>query len=703
MSTSNGGGGGYGYSGGAYGPYGGYHQSTRWAQGGAGGGGGGMASSGVGSIRGAVVGGVNMLGGPPSTPSRAVHDYSNFEIAVPVNRWSSHPTPTTPTAAPMSSNPSDPHVLLLALAESYFEAAHATGVCAILANAADVTAYYKLVATGLKCLETVLQWRLQPRVEAMVRLRYASILHEETDNVDEAEEALNKANNLVDLRPSMHHLLARIMFQTSPKASIKMLGTYTTECDELENYFLMYSYRFLRCTLLMSDSPSRDDLAALNTVQKISNISAARLDYNIYTLSNLMEAMITLLPGADGVEAAQRALAKANENQSNPMAPKLPQLEVLSQILDIICSVMLGNYPQSEGKVKILHGMLDQKERWATWRDDGEFEVEVNRSRQGRAPEQLRFKWLSKNDVFVLGYFLSGVCKFQKNVDEGGKAEKFLMEGLKTLDRLIDPNQQISCSIIAAANKQAWRKTLKCYMHVYHAFLLCIRTDWDKAIKEFKALQDASSQLQLQNTPLHAIIVYLHATISQGTNNLPLALSLYEKLYTTISADSELSIMARLNSILILRSRDPRATDALLASVEKACMASKNKLIKSAFMTVKATERGELVKTKNYLSMALQLASQATNQQLTYVILSFMCHRFFTGVVSEQAEKSSRAALLNAKKGRDDLWTLMGGEMYADCLARKGSELDAERQREINKEARSKVIENLTRSHHEIG
>lgn len=35
-------------------------------------------------------------------------------------------------------------------------------------------------------------WRLQPRVEALVRLRYARILFEETDNDLEAETALSK-------------------------------------------------------------------------------------------------------------------------------------------------------------------------------------------------------------------------------------------------------------------------------------------------------------------------------------------------------------------------------------------------------------------------------------------------------------------------------------------------------------------------------
>ena len=35
-------------------------------------------------------------------------------------------------------------------------------------------------------------WRLEPRMEAMIRLRYASILHEETDNIMEAETELSK-------------------------------------------------------------------------------------------------------------------------------------------------------------------------------------------------------------------------------------------------------------------------------------------------------------------------------------------------------------------------------------------------------------------------------------------------------------------------------------------------------------------------------
>lgn len=44
-------------------------------------------------------------------------------------------------------------------------------------------------------------WRLQPRVEALVRLRYARILFEETDNDLEAETALSKGVRLI---PDLH-------------------------------------------------------------------------------------------------------------------------------------------------------------------------------------------------------------------------------------------------------------------------------------------------------------------------------------------------------------------------------------------------------------------------------------------------------------------------------------------------------------------
>jgi len=51
----------------------------------------------------------------------------------------------------------DMPVVLLALADTYITAAHANGYRVSFGTASDTEAYYKLVATGLACLETALQ------------------------------------------------------------------------------------------------------------------------------------------------------------------------------------------------------------------------------------------------------------------------------------------------------------------------------------------------------------------------------------------------------------------------------------------------------------------------------------------------------------------------------------------------------------------
>ncbi|RPB16123.1 hypothetical protein P167DRAFT_469987, partial [Morchella conica CCBAS932] len=609
--------------------------------------------------------------------------YTTFDIPAPASspRW----PPSTPTSTSTSTSAAaagaSADLLLVSLAESYLEAAHAGGYRAAAAGGGGgEREYYALVATGLRCFEAALGGggRLQPRMEALVRLRYAGVLHEETENGDEAEGALNKgvsfslSNSLMDLKHRMQHLLARIMLRTTPKASLKMLNTCITESETLDMPHHTYSFRFLRVSMLTDPtSPIHDIASAITTLQKISNTAHARRDLSIFSLANLMEAMISLQAGTDGVEAAQRALAKANSIQTEADEP-VAQLAVLRQVMDIVCSLMLGRTAESEAKMKVLHHMLDSKERWAAWAESGEFVIPVNPPRVGRPVETLGFTWLTKDDVFIVGYFISGLCKFQKNVDEAGKAERFLQEGLRSIDRLLQHQPDSSSTttagpstLVAATEKTVWRQTLRCYIQLYHTFLLCVRTEWDGAIKGFNSLRDAFSALPTHPPPLNALILYLQATIYQGTNALPLALSCYSAITASHAPDSELALISTLNSVLILRAADPVRAEALLAGVEKACGATKNGLLRAAYTCVKATERGELVKTKNWLSVALQLATQCANQQMTYIVLNFMCQRFFTGVVSEQAEKSARAALQNAMKGRDGLWSLMGGEMYA--------------------------------------
>ena len=63
-----------------------------------------------------------------------------------------------PSAAKPAKPPVDYQVLLLSLADEYLNAAHARGTNISMATSeTEVDGYYKLVATGLGCLEAVLK------------------------------------------------------------------------------------------------------------------------------------------------------------------------------------------------------------------------------------------------------------------------------------------------------------------------------------------------------------------------------------------------------------------------------------------------------------------------------------------------------------------------------------------------------------------
>lgn len=146
------------------------------------------------------------------------------------------PTPVSAQQAPAppTLNPPpglDYSLLLISLAESYLNSAYTLSpLVALGRRTTDAREMYKLIATGLACLESVLlNFRLAPRLEARVRLKYATILDAETENLVEAETCLSKGislcerNRLLDLKYTMQHLLVRIMSRNGLRAAVKQL------------------------------------------------------------------------------------------------------------------------------------------------------------------------------------------------------------------------------------------------------------------------------------------------------------------------------------------------------------------------------------------------------------------------------------------------------------------------------------------------
>ena len=113
------------------------------------------------------------------------------------------------TQIPQSKVPAqiDRPRLMIALAEEFFEAAHklAPGISVSMSPEA-LEEYHKLMATGLGVLDAILKHgKMPPRMEANIRLRYAGVLYEETENSMEAESTLGKGIALCDRVCTANH------------------------------------------------------------------------------------------------------------------------------------------------------------------------------------------------------------------------------------------------------------------------------------------------------------------------------------------------------------------------------------------------------------------------------------------------------------------------------------------------------------------
>ncbi|KAL4780540.1 cohesin loading factor-domain-containing protein [Aspergillus varians] len=651
---------------------------------------------------------------PSPTPVQVLIPAPSPEVQQKIQRPpSKKQTQKQPTQQPAQKKPAKPgidyQVLLLAMADEYLNTAHSHGTTlALLRREMELEEYYRLVATGLGCLEAVLKnWRLQPRVEALVRLRYARILFEETDNDLEAETALSKGidlcerNRMLDLKYSMQHLLARMLYKTNPKASLKAVDGMIQDVEAYRHSAWEYAFRFLRVSLSLSSLAHQESTSALQHLHKISNMASRNGDRAVSAMSAIVEALAHLQHGSssDSIEQAQRAIAAARSHQLNDELRHIPQLTTLVQIVDICCSLLEYDVNQSSQKLRVLQDLMDERLNDSNWRPDGSFSIPLSGKSAGPSSMDtgdilqvqngtllLSFSWLPQHDLYALCYFLSSVTLSCKNSLDGRKAEKFLQEGVRMLKGNFQKPQETTESLVNANRRVEWRRTLFCNLLIQQVFLACGRTDWDLANRTLRELRQEAHALgdDLPDS-IQCLMQYAAGTIAQATGNLGAALAAFQSPVFSLSGFSktsrndphrDIAILAAINIVLILG--DPAQPSHphlpnILSTLESYCRTSPNKYIQAAYYLLCATVHAEsTLQTKQNLQQALQSATAIGNSQITCITLTFMSWKYFRGVVGEQAEKSARASRAMAGKSSDRLWVSVTDEMLAETLERQG-------------------------------
>ncbi|KAL6719632.1 hypothetical protein ACLMJK_001553 [Lecanora helva] len=640
---------------------------------------------------------------------------------------------------PQKQAPVDYQVLLLSLSEEYFSAAYKHG--AGMASSAPGTSdreYYKLIATGLGCLEAVLgRFKLLPEREAIVRLRYATVLFEETENTMLAEEALGKGvalcdrHRLFNLKYNMQHLLARIFFGKNPRVAFKFLDGVIKDVQAYQHIAWVYAFRFLQISLHLRLSTHQDVQSALNQLKQVAMVSNDLGDKPVLAVATIIEAMTYVREWTDeeSIEQAQMALAGVRKLQFDSEIAKLHQLHVLTSIVDLCCSLHCFDPAQASAKVQAMQAAMKNVDSSRSWAADGSFVIPIKSERISSCNTQqgilrkehdgslaLTFNWMSKDDAYCLGYFLSGIATAHRNTQDGHKSERMFEEGIKRMKFAIDDKAKaaLPMSISCSTLKRRWHEEMMHNMRLHLAFTLCARRSWSAAMTEKDLIQayreSMAASLQPVSESLQRLSVYLEAVICQSVGQVEQALSLYEndpcslescdKAHRPSRLHRDVALLSSLNSLLILCNPAHPKHDQfapILSRIEQLCLHNPNRQIQSALYLITATTPASptIVHTKQALQSALQTAKPTDNNQLMCMLLNLLSWRFFRGVVGEQSEKSAMTSQSQAQKCMDSLWISVSAGVLSDTLEAAGKTEEAKQVRENGEAAAATLPEAL--------
>ena len=591
---------------------------------------------------------------------------------------------------------------------------------------AQLDDYYKLISTALGCMEAVLKkFRLPPLKEAQTCLRFARTLFDETDNDLEAETALGKGidlcerNKLLDLKYTMQVLLSRVLYRSNAKAATKAIDGIIEDIVVYKHTAWEYAFRFLRATLSLSMPSHHDFVAAIHHLQKIAELARRRGDQAIFAFAAVTEALAHLQRSStDSIDQAQRALAATRQVQLSQDVAGLPQMQVLVQFVDLCCSIRQSNLEQIDQKLSTMQQIMDQTVDDANWLDNGTILLplasksvsgiasmggDIVQERGGR--HFLAMAWLPKKDVYAVGYLLSAVATSHKNAQGDHKAELFIDEALALIrshpSASQSPHEPLSCS----TDRTTWRKVLECQYLLEKAFLLCARSEWERARTLLDELDGVSKVLQDRlPADFNRLARYLDGAIYQGIGKVNIALTLFQSSHLALppnchksspnNLQRDIALLSAINTILIIRSPSHPAhhlLPSILSKIDPYLSATPNKHLLAArsllisnlppttHQLLTAEDLSSTLLMKKHLGKALNIAKTIGNAQITAMTLSVMSARFFKGVVGEQAEKSARAGQNMAYRSGMRLWMSVSNGMLAETLERQGKKAEAER------------------------
>lgn len=657
-----------------------------------------------------------------STPSRILQDSKSN-----LSRPSSAMKPPKQSSQPTQSvqHPS----ILLSLADEYLEAAQKLD-----SRSND---YYKLVSTGIGCLEVTLKnFKLAPLREAQVSLKYAQVLYDETNNLDEAETVLTRSIDLCarmkffDLKYAMQLLLAKVLFRSKPRAAIRDLQIITQDIETFKHTAWEYVFRLQAVFFDLQISHSSNIHDAIHQLERIQMLAKQHRDHSVYAFTALLESFLHLKNfSVESQERAQECLARARSMQLDPDVQDHPQIIALREVIDLIWSTKANisdddtMNSKRDSFTKALSAVVHDETKWAR---DELLRLRINPFSFKGVPIQeggffeesdgkhyIVLSWMTKSEIEAIGYLVKGVSLTSLNHHFKGRGERYLLEGYKIPSTEIpdppksengyQPNKPIT---IKQHELVELSHLLAAHFQLEAALMFIPRGLLKKASASLLNAEDHLNQLT-RSAPvlLLATMDYIRGCIHQTSGELDMAIRYYQSENLRLSpkqnqnsaqnksvnqqnqaALQELQILAAMNIAFIIKEPthpQNQHFQPLFDTITSHISPSSPKTMSSIYnILVTALPNSTMLQSKQLLSGVMTIAREMRDQQLTTLTLTLIQEKFFRGGVQHsQAIKSARAAAHQVKtKWGNPLWAVIASTMDVESMV---LQQDSERREEI--------------------
>ncbi|KAF2633217.1 hypothetical protein BU25DRAFT_380409 [Macroventuria anomochaeta] len=645
-------------------------------------------------------------------------------IPRPPSHQLTSPTKAAHTQLPQKALPADLSVMLLSAADEYITAARGMGsIIARQKKNGDVQQYYKLMSTAMGCMDAVLRkYNMQPRDEAKLRLRYASLLIEETDNTAEIDEILSKGISLCarcrlqDLRYSMLHLQARYQFQTNHRAAFKALDKDISEAETFQQIAWVYAFRFLKVSLLLQSTDRIEAIPALQQLHAINAYAERRGDTAIAFACNTLEAMVHLRSSAqDRLTEAQRAIAQARSLQLTMSAKQQGSFGTLFSVIDLACSVH-QNAPDTAKSTALIQATADENDN-SLGTEDGFFTVLLDRTSGGslttdtggifrkndEGRDELMFTWLPREDVKALCFH---ICALDQSVHE--KALQLVQEARSRTNDSLRKQSPYGLPISTACAQTQWRKILDWHATFTLGLIATHREQQSTANDALNSLTRRVASPPYANQQNYTqSLSYLEAITDQTNGRFNAALATYSSSAYAFTdkghaptLTSDLGILAAFNRLLI--ARDPAHPDhknvgTLLVQLRLACEEHPSQYVRMAFTLVNAlsTLDPSINRLKTLMNNATQkshdLFKRTHNREFVVMSLCYFTARFFIEPITDKSSSAANAVRQHAKQSNRPLWMAVACGLMIKVFEHHNSVAEKQKYEEIYEKVRVKL------------